>query len=107
VTADDALSRLRAGLDEDEQIAREALSPESLSGWIEKEEHDFRHKPPSVLRQVAALRKVLAVCDAIDSAALDGEWWELGKYSGFADDIREALAGIYAEPIGTEGGIPA
>jgi hypothetical protein len=60
--------------------------------------HMCLNDPADALRRIGAIRKVLAVCDAIDTAALDGEWWELGKYGSFADDIREALAGIYTVP---------
>lgn len=65
--------------------------------------HIARFSPYRELRTVEAIRKVLAVCDAIDAAALDGAWWE-GKYGDRADDIREALAGIYTEPTDTQKG---
>lgn len=132
MTIDETLSRLRAGLDEDERIARAAA--ERSGEWTEidnvvyggeitpddeagpgmigtgehiivhdegeptkaEAQHIARHDPARVLPQAGALRKVLAVCDAIDADALDGGWRE-GKYSAHADAIREALAEIYAE----------
>ncbi|MFE7799038.1 DUF6221 family protein [Nocardia sp. NPDC057440] len=59
--------------------------------------HIAAQSPHATLLQVEAIRKVLAVCDAIDDDALNGAWWE-GRYGDHADDIREALAGIYTEP---------
>lgn len=115
-------AQLSAGLDAAEQAAREVLAFEEqyhklrdkgISVTIRYEW--VRHTklstggrgsmffggaptPRDVVRGAEAIRKVLAVCDAIDAAALDGEWWEGSKYGGRADDIREALAGIYTEP---------
>lgn len=58
--------------------------------------HVARQDPARALRVTQALRKVLEVCDAIDAAALNGEWWE-GHYGDRADEIRDALADIYVE----------
>jgi hypothetical protein len=122
MSIDDALARLTAGLARDEAIARAAdeQSPEWTDGYegeawaygnsdsmdVHMLTHIERQSPDRVLnRYIPAIRKVLAVCDAIDAEALAGAWRE-GKYGDWADDIREALAGIY-EPTDTEGGTPA
>lgn len=141
MSVDDVLTRLTAGLDEDERIAR-AAAPTPTTRWVldsgevfivsgdltgehRCDQHaqgvpnlcddvpigpdtDFdpdgavvaqmvRQQPRRTMREVEAFRKALAVCDAIEAASLDGSWWE-GKYGDFADEIREALAGIYPEP---------
>lgn len=60
MTAADDLARLRAILDTDEQVALEALADTSMWSSMAKEEHDYRHQPPRVLRQVEAHRRILA-----------------------------------------------
>lgn len=56
---DDTVSRLSAGVDEDERIAWEAISPESLSGMEEIEEHQCRHRPARTLRELPLKRLIL------------------------------------------------
>lgn len=104
----DPLAVLRAGLDGDERQAielcpgRKAANGKwradslALVAMGDPKAADFvaRHSPRDVLRWLSAVRKVLEVCDRIEAASLDGSWWE-GHYGDRADDIREALAGIY------------
>ena len=117
MSIDTPLARLTAGLDRSHEAATFALESERLhlDGLDHPREIEYQWVrfsrrspegqastmffggapgPREVLAQVEAIRKVLAVCDVIDAAALDGEWWE-GHYGDRADDIREALAGIY------------
>lgn len=107
----DALSRLRAGLDRDDALARAALDfpydrPEDAP-WIRmqwhvrrgiaatSDEHFVRHDPARVLRQVAAIREVVAECETlIHRAAL------VAEDSPAAEAILEALAGIYPTETG-------
>lgn len=106
MSIDDVLARLSAGLAEDERIAREAISPDSPSGMSEKEENDFRHNPARVLRDVEAMRKVLAEHEktvqilrknrGVIGSAASNKYTE--GYQDACEAIIEALAGIYAEP---------
>ncbi|WP_063023703.1 hypothetical protein [Nocardia niwae] len=74
----DALTRLLAGLDQDEQLARAALGVEHVhyDGTAacvgERCIHDRRHPPARVLRQVEAIREkvtapYLAAVDAVEA----------------------------------------
>jgi hypothetical protein len=72
----DGLSRLSAGLDRDEQLARAALGVEhvhydDVAACVgERCIHDRRHPPARVLRQVEAHRRILARHHPVETPGL-------------------------------------
>jgi hypothetical protein len=113
------LSRLRAGLDRDEQLARAAADfpydDPSDAPWIwmrakvaqgvamTSDAHFARQDPQSTLRRVEAIRKVIA--DIRDPKTFEDHYSGAIDYDSFrcgvdaaAEFFTEALASIYPEP---------
>jgi hypothetical protein len=126
VTSDTPLSRLRAGLDRDEAIARKAFLPtmpgsdrwwfDAMKVWTETEpptpavghtwpnegEHIARQCPQATLDRVEAIRKVIAdirdpkIFEDHYSGAIDYDSFRCGVDAA-AEFLAEALASIYPE----------
>ncbi|WP_305780037.1 DUF6221 family protein [Nocardia nova] len=111
MTPDDFLSRLSAGLDRDEQLARAAaegwyvnvVDSGEATGAIGGDAYDLllTQNPDRLLRQVEAIRKLIrqhAEAER-DSALSDRDaGFEAGLYAAL-----ESLASIYADPAETGG----
>jgi hypothetical protein len=126
VTSDDILSRLSAGLDRDEQLARAIDDKQFDSGWsiisypgaagktisphighvheVEAAEHIVRQDPARTLRRVEAIRKVIERYEFVTShgPAVDNTRamdMTTGATAALRD-VLEMLASIYSDPAG-------
>lgn len=104
MSIEDALAKLTAGLDRDEAIARRELDDwdQSVVNGVDVEgtvgggpmEHIERHGPATVLRQVEAIRKVIA--EHADNGS--GKCLTCSPFYIYPCPTLRALAGIYTEP---------
>ncbi len=99
-SVDDLVTWLRAQLDDDERVAREAVQwSEGAAEWANPGEPDWehiaRHGPARVLAEVDAKRRLLDYLVALEDKALDGNWWNLDT-----DEPAKLLALPYADRPG-------
>lgn len=99
MTTEDPLSRLSAGLAEDERIARDAEAADPIGldqiDWGPLGTHNARQDPASTLRRVEAIRDVVKECEALmRNATVVTEGYIA------AESILARLASIYPEEPG-------
>ncbi len=130
MSIDDTLAKLTAGLDRDEELARETSHPDwdanfegavwDSSGWVadvagDINKHVARQDPAATLRRVEAMRQLIATYRLARRKYETGV--ELGWYLGRTEPMKarteaferaiEILASIYTEDTPeTEGSTP-
>ena len=108
--ADDLVARLRAALDETERIALAVADEQwaedvaAAEGWNEYHEavrmHIVRHGPASVLRMVAAHRKILDEVVKADAESQKDPYEKamVGYWEGLSTAVEALAEGYGIEP---------